>query len=51
MNAKLSTLAIATLLITAPSLAVELIGQAESNNKQSIVAEVNGVIKSATGAW
>jgi len=47
MNAKLSTLAIATLLITAPSLAVELIGQAESNNKQSIVAEVNGVIKSA----
>lgn len=47
MNTKLSTLTIATLLISMPTFAVELIGQVESNNKRSIVAEVNGVVEKA----
>jgi len=47
MNAKLTTLSLATMLIAAPALAVELIGQVESKNRQSVVAEVNGVVESA----
>ncbi|MEI8639660.1 efflux RND transporter periplasmic adaptor subunit [Vibrio coralliilyticus] len=47
MNIKLSILAIAGILITGPALAIELIGQVQSKHRQSIVAEVDGVVESA----
>lgn len=47
MNIKLLTIAIAGALTTLPALAIELIGQVQSKNSQSVVAEVNGVVEHA----
>ncbi|NOI79389.1 efflux RND transporter periplasmic adaptor subunit [Vibrio tubiashii] len=48
MNLRILSLAIPFLLAATPTLAVELIGQIESKNKQSVVSEVNGVVESAS---
>lgn len=44
MQIKTLSIFVASLVITLPTLAIDLLGQVESKNKQSVVAEVNGVI-------
>lgn len=47
MKINIALLAVAGFLTALPSGATELIGQVQSKNKQSIVAEVDGVVESA----